>query len=203
MGTCYYLWREDNKTVYELGKSWNWGWAFGYERRPGRSDPMTLQPQDAPELAELLRTHLIEGERALRAEFGGTERDGDLETDTLAIEYFAFVCADIARWSEGQPFEFISENDGRYENASMEAWDRCGHAGRASIRTGSRYDAWRDRGPRCACADPTVTDGFSSVAYCTTCHRYKMCPICGEFAAAGEVACDKHRHRVGKGESNR
>jgi hypothetical protein len=183
MGTCYYLWRDDNKTVYDLDKSWNWGELFGRPRGASMGTPMTLAPQDAPELAELLLAHLI-------AE--------DYVDPGTSIEYYAFICADIARWSEGQPFEFISEHDHRYENASMDAWDRAGRDGRNAMHTGSRFDAWRDRGPRCACAEPVIDTLWSDVAYCSKCHRYKMCPICGEFAAAGEVACTKHRHRAGR-----
>lgn len=180
MGTCFYLWRDDNHTAYDLGKAWEWGWAFGYERRPGRSDPMTLSPEDAPELAELLLAHLV--------------GKGYVEPGT-SIEYYAFVCGDIARWSQGQIFEFISEHDHRYEDANMEAYDRD-DTGRESVVTGSRFDAWRDRGPRCKCdgdPHPHVSPG-----YCVQCLRYKSCPICGKPAAMAERACNDHRHRAGK-----
>jgi hypothetical protein len=194
MGTCYYLWRDDNKTAYDLGKEWSWGEVFGCPRHTSIGTPMTLAPQDAPELADLLLMHLAEKDRELREEFGDNHAPIDYYAQSR-IDYYAFICADIARWSEGQPFEFISEHDHRYENASMDAYDRGQPRGAV---TGSRFNSWRARGPRCACADPTIDTLWSDVAYCTTCHRYKMCPICGEFAAAGEVACNKHRHRAGR-----
>jgi hypothetical protein len=186
MGICYYLWRDDNKTVYELGKVWDWGSIFS-SGRASTYTPMTLKPEDAPELAELLRAHLIEKDRKVRLEFG--EAHGRTVTP---LDYFAFVCADIARWSEGQPFEFISENDHRYENASMEGYPNYTNR---QFRTGSRFDAWLERGPRCECAEPKIDDWPGS-PMCTTCGRYKMCPVCGEHVAPGQVACSKHVHRV-------
>lgn len=192
MGVLYYLWRDDNKTAYELGKSWTWGEIFGCPRHTSVGTPMILKPEDAPELAELLRMHLVEHEHSLAVEFGHEPRQ------VASLDYLAFVTADIARWSEGQPFEFISEHDHRYEAACMEGYPNFTNR---QFRTGSRFDAWLERGPRCECEEPTTADGFSRVAYCTTCGRYKMCPVCGEHAAVGQVACEKHVHRVRKGGS--
>lgn len=190
MGVVYYLWRDDSKTAYELGKVWNWGVIFGCPRHTSVGTPMILKPRDAPECAELLRTHLVEEERALRAEFGGKPRD------CAPLDYFTFVCTDIAAWSEGQPFEFISEHDGRLEHAHMEGYPNYKRT-RKQTHTGSRYDAWKDHGPRCACEKPMLSD-WPGNAMCVKCGCYKMCPVCGEYAVTGQVACAKHVHRVRK-----
>lgn len=131
MGVCYYLWREDNRTAYELGKSYGWDEPLG-QGYTGTGEPMTLKPEDAPTLAELLAAHLLE-EGWWKAE---DIKAADQNSPTGS--YFGDVCADIARWSEGQPFVYVSENDGRIEDASMEAYDsKLGHE-RAWI-TGSRF----------------------------------------------------------------
>lgn len=181
MGTCYYLWRDDNSTAYDLGKSYGWGDAFGCPRGTSIGAPMTLAPEDASELAELLVASLIER--------------GYIKSELDRLDYYAFVAADVARWSEGKPFEFISEHDHRYEDACMDAYDRG--AERETVVTGSRFESWQERGPRCACEEPDVAVDYTP-AMCRKCGRYKMCPICGEHAAAGEVACEKHVHRARK-----
>lgn len=49
MGTCYYLWRADNRTGYELGKAWHLHKVFG-------DTPQIVTDGDA--LAELIATVL-------------------------------------------------------------------------------------------------------------------------------------------------
>lgn len=121
MGTVYYLWRDDTREAYELGKSWHWEEVF--VAHPGRSEPMLVTVNEVDTLAELLC--------AAEAQYGSALKPDE-------IDYFTWVARDIVRWSEGRLFEFVSEHDGRIESAQMEGWDERPPRHREYI-TGSRY----------------------------------------------------------------
>lgn len=127
MGTCYYLFRPDNRTGYELGKAYGWGGAFGDAEEYGRGVPMTLRPEDTQTFAELLEIDLLSHHW--------------WRPEDVIPGYLSFVAADIAAWSEGQPFLFCSEDAGCIEDA----WDREADDDTDAWITGSRFDSWERR----------------------------------------------------------
>lgn len=101
MGTCYYLVRRDNRTGYDLGKSYGWDGAFAY--------PMVLKAADVDTLVDLI----VQTSKP----YGWCQTKKDRE-------YLRIVALDIVDWSEGQPFEYHSEHSGLVEDICMEGWDR-------------------------------------------------------------------------------
>ncbi len=103
MGTCYYFWRDDNQTAFELGKSYELHRLFDPNR------PVILMPDYADTFGDLWAL-----------EYAGYR---DLSPEDMAAR-FRTLAAKIIAWSEGQSIELIDENDRRIEEASMADWDR-------------------------------------------------------------------------------
>ena len=139
MGTCYYLIREDD-VVYDLGKAYGWGALFG-ESPTGVYAPMALRPEDADTLAELLEQHLLAD--------GWWKRE---DTDRIP-GYLKRVCQDIADWSAGKAFVFVSEHSAQLERIEMRTYDEWVNGGRVGEQrddkeewmTGSRFTGEMER----------------------------------------------------------
>lgn len=124
MGTCYYLIREDNQTLYELGKTGEWHRAF--------SDARWIIVDSDSDHRDMVESLCSASERVgWNLEELTDVGNGEWITNR---EYIRRVFADIVRWSDGQWFEFISEHDGRYERLR----DRAEDAGEPYI-TGTRF----------------------------------------------------------------
>lgn len=117
MGICYYLVREDDRTIYELGKgTGDWGEALGMGTEwDGCTGPEVTMGMDR---AEWLTTEL--------------ERLSD-DLGPVPPGYYADVATDILRWAEGRPFRFI------IENGILEQWTEDPDYDFDSHVTGSRY----------------------------------------------------------------
>lgn len=128
MGTCFYLFREDNGTAYDLGKAYGWGPAFGDAYADGMAHevPMFLRPEDAETFGDLLELELVTKEWWTPAEIA------DLPG------YFRHVAADIAAWSDGHPFVCVSEHDWRIERA----YEHDDYSSDRRWLTGSRFESW-------------------------------------------------------------
>lgn len=128
MGTCYYFWRDDNQTAFELGKAGELHALF----EPTR--PVILMPDYAETFAELWAMEWA------RRYPGGLDAAC---TDSL----FRRVAADVIAWSEGQPIEYVDEHDGRIERAGMSDWDARSKDPSAPVRpyvTGTIYRESRE-----------------------------------------------------------
>ena len=132
MGTCYYLFRDDTGTAYDLGKAYGWGKAFGESPTGGDGDPMTLAPDEAPELAARLGDALM---------IAGYMEPVEIENYR---SYFEAVCSDVARWSDGKPFRFVSEHAGCIERAQDTTTDDDWITG---SRFKSEHPEWPDEWP--------------------------------------------------------
>lgn len=90
MGYCYYLRRDDNRTLFELGKHvGDWGEVLG-ER-----EPIVLTHEHEATLAAWLA-------HQMRSDGGWKLPD---------VDGYARHCArEIVRWADGQPFRFIGED---------------------------------------------------------------------------------------------
>ena len=98
---------------------------------------MTLQLEDADALADLLAQHLLAR---------GWWQPSDFDR---VPGYLNQVCHDIADWSVGKAFEFVSEHSGRLESLYMRAYDEWVSGGRVGSQphdddedlwlTGSRF----------------------------------------------------------------
>lgn len=118
MGTCYYFWRDDNQTAFELGKSWELRALFEPHR------PVILMPDYADTFGDLWA---LEHTRY---------------HDLFDESWFREEAAEIIRWSEGQPIEFVGEQDGRIERASIADSDARSRDPSAPVRpyvTGTIY----------------------------------------------------------------
>lgn len=119
MGTCYYFWRDDNQTAFELGKSSELHALF----EPNR--PVILMPEYADTFGDLWALEHV--------------RYYDFTFDE---SWYREEAAEIIRWSEGQPIEFVDEQDGRIERASIADWDARSRDPSAPVRpyvTGTIY----------------------------------------------------------------
>lgn len=161
MGTCYYLWREDNRTAYDLGKAYGWGRVFGGDSTSGRDQPMTLTADDAIDCAARLCDALM---------LAGYAEPIEVENYR---SYYEAVCADIARWSDGKPFVFVSEHDGRIEDRSMQAYDEWIDAGHPREHEHSD-DAWIT-GSRFKSSHPEWPDEWPLIA-----ERREHAPLVGK-----------------------
>jgi hypothetical protein len=99
MGTCYFFFREDTKTGYDLGKVYGWSEFFG-------DDPWILKVEDVQELAGQLDKCLArEGYRA-----------------RYPLEWVSTVMTAAAVWSDGQPVRLVSEYHALIEDVVMEGY---------------------------------------------------------------------------------
>jgi hypothetical protein len=90
MGYCWYLRRDDNRTLFELGKGVaNWMAALG------DGAPIVLGPEHESALADVLAKDLANWSRSLP--------DG-------AVGYARHVAKAIITWCNGHPFRFIGED---------------------------------------------------------------------------------------------
>lgn len=135
MGVVNYLAREDNGTLYEIGKVWSWRLNV-----LGNGELFSF-PIDDAELGELA------GQLKLRWDESLTER--------CPVIYFSDVARDMARWADGKPVRCVTEFSGlieRWQDQDMDASiaDSSGpdYTARFLARiTGDRYqpalDEWK------------------------------------------------------------
>lgn len=120
MGTCYYLARDDNRTLFELGKhTGDWGDVLG------RGNPTWLTEPTADMALAL---------EVISLDAGWTESDLSVHgrTPDGLSTYIVTIVDDIKRWADGQPFRFVHE-DGFDGWQFDDSWDY------ATAITGSRY----------------------------------------------------------------
>jgi len=115
MGYEHYLRRDDNRTLFELGKWLGEEWMEAL----GGGAPIVLGPEDEDELA-LAITPDIETWGTLGPEF------------PRAIDYAIYAAKAIIAWGAGQPFLFIGE-DGFDSGEMDDTWNMD------QAITGSRY----------------------------------------------------------------
>jgi len=105
MGISYYLRRDDNRTLFELGKyTYTWGDVLG-RGRPFVVDP-AMQPVLSGYSAQSFRNN----------EFSGIGVPGGLKGYSRRIAHA------IVQWCDGRPFQFVSE-DGFDQWMEDETWD--------------------------------------------------------------------------------
>lgn len=130
MGTTYYLWRDDTGTAYELGKNWELSQVFDAQRGIALGETQSIvREQDADVLAEMIELALWTPALSRR------------EPTDLDVQWTYDVALDIARWSEGQPFRFLSEHASEIERASDKAHEDFERVQRPSPTTQLRYRA--------------------------------------------------------------
>jgi hypothetical protein len=115
MGYNHYLRRDDNRTLFELGKWLGEEWMEAL----GGGAPIVHGPEDEAALIAAL-TPDIATWGTLTPEFDGAE------------DYARFVAKAIITWCDGQPFRFVGE-DGFDRWAMDDTWDKD------QAVTGSRY----------------------------------------------------------------
>lgn len=132
MGVIGYLAREDNGTLYEIGKLWSWRF-FAL----GNGQPFMFPIDDAglDALADKLQ--------ALWS---------DEFTEPAPPSYFSSVSRHMARWAAGKPVRCVTEFSGlveRWQDDDMEASIAAGSGSDYTTRflarvTGDRYQAALD-----------------------------------------------------------
>lgn len=114
MGIEYYLVRDDDRTLYALGKgTGSWGSFMGrrdWEEGPG--SPMTIV--DAGALASLMHE---------------AAQVDEWDLDVATLDYFIDVATDVVRWSGGMPVRFVDEHNDPVDRMEDGGWRI----------TGSRY----------------------------------------------------------------
>jgi len=115
MGYNHYLRRDDNRTLFDLGKHvGDWMEALG------GGAPIVLGPEDEPALASALAADI--------ATWGGTFGPSFESADG----YARHVAKAIVTWCDGNPFRFVGE-DGFDNWVCDDSWDRT------RAITGTRY----------------------------------------------------------------
>lgn len=103
MGYCNYLRRNDNRTLFDLGKIPGDEWAIAL----GNGTPTVMNQEDEDTLALVLAEDI--------ATWGACDQE-------FALAYGQHVAKAIVAWCDGHPFEFCGEDS--FENWQFDdTWD--------------------------------------------------------------------------------
>lgn len=115
MGYNFYLRRDDNRTLFELGKWLGEEWMEAL----GGGAPIVLGPGDETELAMAIAADIATW-GTLGPQFPSPE------------DYAQYVAKAIITWCDGQPFRFVGED-------GFDSWQNDNNWDKDSAVTGTRY----------------------------------------------------------------